>query len=94
MIGSPLALAHASLDETLALVNALGLPSDTLLPAGVPTALSPMALSALGAAAELKGWSGDETVSLLQKANVELARGGTRRLAFNEAADWIAFEND
>ena len=94
MTSSPLALAHASLDETLALVNALGLTSDTLLPAGVTTALSPRALSALGTAAELRGWSGEDTIALLQKATIEMARGGTRRLAFNEAADWIAFQND
>lgn len=94
IISSPLTLAHASLDEAMALVNALELPSSTLLPAGSPPALPPVALSALATAAELQGWSGDEAVALLQKATVELARGGTRRLTFNEAADWIAFEND
>lgn len=94
IINSPLTLAHASLDEAMALVNALELPSSTLLPAGSPPTLPPVALSALATAAELQGWSGDEAVALLQKATVELARGGTRRLTFNEAADWIAFEND
>lgn len=94
MISSPLTLAHASLDEALALVNALGLPSSTLLPAGSPPQLPSAALSALATAAELQGWTGDETVALLQSATVELAKGGTRRLAFNEAADWIAFKND
>ncbi len=94
MISSPLTLAHTSLDEALALVNALELPSDTLLPAGSSTVLPPMALPALATAAELQRWSGDKAIALLQKATVELARGGTRRIAFNEAADWIAFEND
>lgn len=39
VISSPLNLAHASLDEALALVNALRLPSSTLLPTGSPPQL-------------------------------------------------------
>jgi len=94
IISSPLTLAHASLDEALALVNALGLPSGTLFPTGSQPAMSSKGLSALATASELEGWSGDQAIKLLQKASIELARGGTRRIAFNEAADWIAFEND
>lgn len=93
MISTPLTLAHASLDEALALVNALGLPSDTLLPTGSAPAIPAKGLSALATASELQGWSGDQAIRLLQEASVELARGGTRRIAFNEAADWIEFAN-
>ena len=94
IISSPLTLAHASLDEALALVNALGLPSSTLFPTGSQSAMSSKGLSALATASELQAWSGDQAIKLLQEASIELARGGTRRLAFNEAADWIAFKND
>ena len=88
---SPLTLAHASLDEAQALVNALELPSSTIAPGGHPPGLPPRSLSALATAAELEGWDGQQVVSLLQRATTELARGGTRRLVFNEPAAWIDF---
>ena len=89
MLTSPLALAHASLDEVQALSSALELPTATVMPGGNLPALPPRALSALAIAAELQGWDGREAVSLLQRATTELAKGGTRRLSFNEPAAWI-----
>lgn len=91
ILTSPLALAHASLDEVLALCNALELPSATVMPGGDLPVLPPRALSALATAAELQEWDGREAVSLIQRAVTELAKGGTRRLSFNEPAAWIDF---
>ena len=76
---------------------ASGLPSRARLPSTVISpgdnlpALAPRALSALATASELEGWDGRQTVELLQRATAELAKGGTRRLSFNEPADWIDF---
>ena len=89
MVLSPLTLAHASIDEAQALVNALELPSATIAPGGNPPGLPPRSLSALAIAAELQEWDGQQVVELLQRATTELARGGTRRLVFNEPAAWI-----
>lgn len=94
ILASPLALAHASLDEVQALVNALELPSTTAVPSGSPPRLHSRSLSALAIAAELQQWNGQRVVELLQRATTELARGGTRRLVFNEPADWIDFSRD
>ena len=91
ILTSPLTLAHASLDEAQALVNALELPSATVVPGGNPPGLPPRSLSALATAAELQEWDGQQVVELLQRATTELAKGGTRRLVFNEPADWIDF---
>lgn len=91
ILTTPLALAHASLDEIQAFCNALELPTTTVMPGGSLPALPPRALSALATAAELQEWDGREAVSLLQRAMTELAKGGTRRLTFNEPADWIDF---
>ena len=94
MLTSPLSLAHASLDEAQALVSALGLPSTSTVPGGAPLALANRSLSALATAAELKEWRGTEVVQLLQRALTELAKEGTRRLVFNDAADWIDFRRE
>ena len=94
VLTSPLALAHASLDEVQALVNALELPSLTAVPSGSPPGLHSRSLSALAIAAELKQWNGQRVVELLQRATAEFAKGGTRRLVFNEPADWIDFSRD
>lgn len=93
ILTSPLTLAHASLDEAQALVNALELPSATAVPGGNPPGLPPRSLSALATAAELQQWDGQQVVELLQRATTELAKGGTRRLVFNEPADWIYFRS-
>jgi hypothetical protein len=50
-------------------------------------------LSALATAAELQGWEGRQAVELLQRATSELAKGGTRRLSFNEPTDWLDFDD-
>lgn len=91
MLSSPVALAESSADELQSLVNGLGLPSTTAVPGGTPQALPPRALSALATASELEGWEGRKTVELLQRATAELAKGGIRRLSFNEPADWVDF---
>lgn len=91
MLGTAGALAGASADELQALVNALGLPSITAVPGSSPPSLPLRALSALATASELEGWKGREAVELLQRATAELAKGGTRRLSFNEPADWVDF---
>lgn len=93
MLSSPVALAEASADEVQALVNSLGLPSTAGVPGGESPQLPPRALSALTTAAELQGWEGRHTVELLQRATSELAKGGTRRLSFNEPTDWLDFDN-
>jgi hypothetical protein len=91
ILSAPGALAEASVDELQALVNALGLPSASVIPGGNVPSLAPRALSALATASELQGWDGRLTIELLQRASVEIAKGGTRRLSFNEPADWIDF---
>lgn len=91
VLSGPGALAEASADELQALVNALGLPSSSAVPGGTLPALPPRALSALATASELEGWDGRRTVELIQRATAELAKGGTRRLSFNEPTDWIDF---
>jgi hypothetical protein len=92
ILGAAAALAEASADELQALVNALGLPSTSAVPGGSLPTLPPRALSAIATASELHGWDGARTVELLQRATAELAKGGTRRLSFNEPNDWIDFD--
>jgi hypothetical protein len=91
MLGAPGALAEASGDELQALVNALGLPSISAVPGGSLPTLPSRAYSALATASELEGWEGRRAVELLQRATAELAKGGTRRLRFNEPTDWVDF---
>ena len=91
ILSAPGALAESSADELHALANAMSLPSTTVMPGGNVPVLAPRALSALATASELEGWDGRRTVELLQRATTELAKGGTRRLSFNEPADWIDF---
>jgi nucleoside 2-deoxyribosyltransferase len=93
MLSSPITLAEASLDEVQALVNALGLPSTAAVPGGELPQLPPRALSALATASELEGWEGRHAVELLQRATAELAKGGVRRLSFNEPTDWVDFDH-
>jgi hypothetical protein len=91
ILSSPAALAESSVDELYALANALGIPTTAVVPTGSLPPLSPRALSALATASELEGWDGREAVELLQRATAELAKGGTRRLSFNEPTDWSDF---
>jgi hypothetical protein len=91
ILSAPGALAESSVDELHALANAMSLPSTAITPGGSVPGLAPRALSALATASELEGWDGHRTVQLLQRATAELAKGGTRRLSFNEPADWIDF---
>lgn len=91
ILSAPGALAESSVDELHALANAMSLPSTAVAPGGSLPALAPRALSALATASELEGWDGRRAVELLQRATAELAKGGTRRLSFNEPADWIDF---
>lgn len=91
ILSTPGALAESSVDELHALANALGLPSTAVVPGGTLPVLAPRALSALATASELHGWDGRRTVELLQRATAELAKGGTRRLSFNEPSDWSDF---
>ena len=89
ILSTPAALAETSIDELYALANAMSLPSTAITPGGSMPALAPRALSALATASELEGWEGRRTIELLQRATAELAKGGTRRLSFNEPTDWI-----
>ncbi|HVL28615.1 MAG TPA: hypothetical protein VM390_10740 [Acidimicrobiales bacterium] len=89
ILSAPGALAESSVDELNALANAMSLPSMAIAPGGDMPAFTPRGLSALATASELEGWDGRRTVELLQRATAELAKGGTRRLSFNEPADWI-----
>jgi hypothetical protein len=88
---APGALAESSVDELHALANASSLPSTAIAPGDSLPGFAPRALSALATASELEGWDGRQTVEQLQRATAELAKGGTRRLLFNEPADWIDF---
>jgi len=94
MLSSPFAFAEASIDEIQALTGALGLPTSWLLPGEPQVSLPAKSLAALQNASELATWTGSKTLSLLRRAHVELARGGTRRLTFNESQDWIDFAGD
>lgn len=89
ILSAPGALAESSVDELHAFANAMSLPSTAIAPGATLPAPAPRALSALATASELEGWDGRRTVELLQRATAELAKGGTRRLSFNEPADWI-----
>lgn len=89
LLSGPVAIAEASADELQSLVNALGLPSSIATAGPQPQSLPPRALSALATASELEGWDGRQAVELLQRAHAELAKGGTRRLTFNEPGDWV-----
>lgn len=91
ILSAPGALAESSVDELNALANAMSLPSAAITAGGSLPGLAPRALSALATASELEGWDGRRTVELLQRATAELAKGGIRRLSFNEPADWIDF---
>lgn len=91
LLAAPRAFAEASLDEAIALSGALGLASQAILPGEHAEHLPPRALAGLQSAAALEGWDGARTVGLLRQAEVELAKGGSRRLVFNAAADWISF---
>lgn len=91
ILSTPGALAGSSVDELHALANALGLPSTAVAPGGSLPVLAPKALSALATASELEEWDGRRAVELVRRATAELAKGGTRRLSFNEPADWIDF---
>lgn len=92
ILSAPGALAESSVDELHALANAMSLPSTAVAPGGSLPSLAPRALSALATASELEGWDGSRAIALLQRATAELAKGGTRRLSFNEPADWIDFD--
>lgn len=89
LLSGPIAIAESSADELQAFVNALGLPSTIATAGPQPHSLPPRALSALATASELNGWDGRHAVELLQRATAELAKGGTRRLSFNEPVDWL-----
>ncbi len=91
ILSAPGALAESSADELHALTNAMSLPSTAVAPGGAFPTLAPRALSALATASELEAWDGRRAVELLQRATVELAKGGTRRLSFNEPIDWVDF---
>ena len=91
MLSTPSALAESSMEEVFALANGMSLPSTAVTPGGAVPVLAPRALSALATASELRGWEGRRTIELLQRATAEVAKGGTRRLSFNEPTDWIDF---
>lgn len=91
ILTSPGTLAESSVDELYALANALGIPTTEVVPTGSPPQLTSRALSALATASELEAWDGRQAVELLQRATAELAKGGTRRLSFNEPTDWSDF---
>lgn len=89
ILGSPLAVAEASVDELQALAGALGLAASSLLPGGPSVQFTTQNLLALESAAEVRGWTGTETVALQRRAMVELAKGGARRLSLNSPEDWM-----
>jgi hypothetical protein len=94
LLSSPMLWAEASMDEVQALTGALGLPSSAYLAGDTAVSISARDLSALQHAASLESWSGTKAIGLLRRAEVELARGGTRRLRFSSPADWVDFDHD
>jgi len=94
LLSSAVIWAEASMDEVQALTGALGLPSSTYVAGDAAVSVSTRDLAALQHASELERWSGSKTIDLLRKAELELARGGTRRLRFSAPEDWVDFEHD
>jgi len=91
IFSSPLVLAAASASELAALGGALGIDSvGALMPRRLPD-LQPQQRAALGNAAAELGWDARTALEIEDKARLELARGGTRRLPLASIQDWATF---
>ncbi len=91
LVGDPVALAGASLDEVTALAGALGTSLGRWLAAASLPDLDSRQLGALRTASTEYEWDASETLDLLQAARIEMAKGGHRRLAFGSPEDWATF---
>jgi hypothetical protein len=88
----PQVLFTASLDELLALTGALDVNiGQALSPIPLPD-LTAEELAALRVAAAEWDWSGPKTITLMQAARLERAKGGTRRLRMSTPQDWNRFD--
>jgi hypothetical protein len=91
MLDRPEALRAASLDEILALAGALGTDPGTHLSGQPLPHLSDEQLQGLKTAASEYDWEVAETLELMRDAQLELAKGGTRRFRLITAEDWYRF---
>lgn len=88
----PRVLVTASLDELLTLTGALNVNLGAALsPVPLPD-LTTEELAALRVASAEWDWRGSKTISLMQAARLERAKGGTRRLRLNTPEDWKHFD--
>lgn len=91
LVNNPQTLISASLDELLALSGALNVELGRALDANPLPDLTREELAALRTASAEWDWSGQKTLSLMQAARLERAKGGTRRLRMSTPQDWRRF---
>lgn len=92
LVGDPIALAGASLDEVAALSGALGLDIGRWLAAASLPDLDSRQLASLRTAATENDWNAEVALQLLQAARLELAKSGQRRLPLATPEDWAVFK--
>lgn len=91
LVNDPQTLVSASLDELFALSGALNVELGRALDANPLPDLTREELAALRTASAEWDWSGPKTLSLMQTARLERAKGGTRRLRLSTPQDWRRF---
>lgn len=91
LVNDPQTLVSASLDELLALSGALNVELGRALDANPLPDLTREELAALRTASAEWDWTGPKTLSLMQAARLERAKGGTRRLRLSTPQDWRRF---
>jgi hypothetical protein len=91
LVGDPLVLAAAGVEELSLLAGALAVPAvPDLLVRPLPDLL-PRQRAALGNAAAEFDWDYETTLNLDRRARLEISRGGTRRLPLSSPQDWANF---
>lgn len=91
LLKRPEALRAASVDEVLALAGALGTDPWKQLSGEALPQLSYEQLQGLKTAAIEYDWHVPETLELMHEAQLELAKGGTRRFRLITTEDWYRF---
>lgn len=92
MLEDPSLLRASSLDEVVALTGALGIDLGQHMTGQVPEQLTNEQLQALRTAAEEYEWDAGTALRLLRDAQLELAKGGIRRLPLSSPDDWLRFK--
>jgi len=85
-------LGMASLSELAALAGALSASLASLGHPDTPPELGDREREALVQACDEYDWSGSKALDLERSAQLEVARGGTRRLTLQSPEDWIRFD--